>query len=116
MYFLWDVLPLTAIMVYHLKAFRAEEKERNMPSIDWARQSTGSNSTAAAADTEAPPTTPIIVDKEQISTGDKGLMIKDNSLEYESTPDQENPLSQSLIENAVATDLNELQTNEMQSF
>jgi len=27
MYFFWDVLPLSAIMIYHLKAFRSEERE-----------------------------------------------------------------------------------------
>jgi len=38
MYFFWDVLPLSSIMIYHLKAFRAEERQRNKPSVDWTHQ------------------------------------------------------------------------------
>jgi len=39
MYFFWDVLPLFLIMIYHLKAFQAEEKESKKPPVDWTRQS-----------------------------------------------------------------------------
>jgi len=51
MYFFWDVLPLSSLMVYHLKAFRAEEKERKKSVTDWTRQSTGSR--APTTDSEA---------------------------------------------------------------
>ena len=39
MYFFWDVLPLSSIMTYHLKSFRAEEKARERPVTDWACES-----------------------------------------------------------------------------
>jgi len=51
MYFFWDVIPLSSIMIYHLKAFRAEEKESKKPVTDWTRQSTSSRT--PATDSEA---------------------------------------------------------------
>jgi len=53
MYFFWDVLPISSIMIYHLKAFRAEEKERNKPAVDWTRQSDASHSSAINTDTDS---------------------------------------------------------------
>lgn len=50
MYFFWDVLPLIAIMIYHLKAFHAEERERSKPGVDWTAQSFA---TTPASDSEA---------------------------------------------------------------
>jgi len=51
MYFFWDVLPLSAIMTYHWKSFRAEERERERPVTDWTCQS--SSSRAPTKDLEA---------------------------------------------------------------
>jgi len=53
MQFFWDVLPLSSIMIYHLKAFRKEEKERNKPAIDWTRQSNAWSSNTTNIDTNS---------------------------------------------------------------
>jgi len=53
LYFFWDVIPLSSIMIYHLKAFRTEEKESKKPVTDWTRQSTGSRTPAIDSKAES---------------------------------------------------------------
>ena len=60
MYFFWDVLPLSSIMIYHLRTFRAEERERKKPPVDWTRQSSATdcaskNDSEGQSETQAVP-------------------------------------------------------------
>jgi len=52
MYFFYDVLPLTSIMIYHLRSFRAEERERKAPPVDWIYESSTTDG-ASENDSEA---------------------------------------------------------------
>jgi len=79
MYFLWDMLPLSAIMIYHLKAFRAEERERKRPPVDWTRQSSALGG-VAETDSEAQSVTQGLP-KFELTPSTKSLLIKSEDLE-----------------------------------
>jgi len=79
MYFFWDVLPLLAIMTYHLKTFRAEERELKKPPVDWTSQSS-SKDDAAETDSEAQSETQGTPELE-LTPSTKSLLINDDDLE-----------------------------------
>jgi len=131
MYLFWDVLPLSAIMIYHLKAFRVEEKEPKESPVDWTRQSSTTSGTApvdwtrqssttsgtAQTDSKAQSESQGVPKFELTPSSAKSMLINSDDFEGYSVLDQEkraeNSRSQSLVESTESADLATIRQSEI---
>jgi len=114
MYFFWDVLPLSSIMIYHLNTFRAEERESKEPPIDWTRQSSATDG-SAENDSEAQRETQGAPKFEHTPSFESLMINRGDSLGSTLVPDQEkrDEMSQSLFEGVLTEDLTQPQPNQV---
>ena len=116
MYLFWDVLPLSAIMIYHLKAFRVEEKEPKESPVDWTRQSSTTSGTAQT-DSKAQSESQGVPKFELTPSSAKSMLINSDDFEGYSVLDQEkraeNSRSQSLVDSTESADLATIRQSEI---